>query len=390
MTWRRSVLGDHLDILSGFAFKSQWFNADGRGLPLIRIRDVVPGKSDTYYSGPYQERYVITDGDLLIGMDGEFNRARWRGGRALLNQRVCKVSPSNGSLDERYLFHVLPQVLKAIEDKTPFVTVKHLSVNDLREVELFLPPISEQGRIAAILDRADGIRRKRVQTHAMANELLRSAFLNLFGDPLANPHGFPTEEIAFHLSKQRTGTQSGPFGSALKKHEYTRAGIPVWGVDNVQQNEFVNNAKLFISEGKFDQLQRYAVEAGDILISRAGTVGRMCIATPTVAKSIISTNLIRVVLDKSSLLPEYFVALFTYFPHRLGALKANNKDNAFTFLNPRTLKTIEIPIPPIELQEKYRRFSQAVERQMSLEREHLAGLKTLFASLSQRAFGNNL
>ncbi len=71
----------------------------------------------------------------------------------------------------------------------------------------------------------------------------------------------------------------------------------------------------------------------------------MCIAEPKVDRSIISTNLVRVVLNTKSLLPEYFVSLFTYLPHRLRALKANNKENAFTFLNPRTLKELEIPIP---------------------------------------------
>ena len=265
-----------------------------------------------------------------------------------------------------------------------------IRTSEIEQVQVPSLPLSEQERIAAILDQADALRRKRDLSLAMANQLLKSAFLQLFGDPLTNPNGFRIEEIGRHLSKERPGTQSGPFGSALKKHEYTQTGIPVWGVDSVQHNEFINDTKLFISKEKFEQLKRYAVEVGDILISRAGTVGRMCIAKPTVGNSIISTNLIRVALDKSSLLPEYFVALFTYVPHRLGALKANNKENAFTFLNPKTLTALEIPIPPIELQEQYKRLTGAVEDQVCLEREQLAGLNKLFSSLSQRAFDGKL
>ncbi len=71
------LLGDHLEILSGFAFKSEKFNIEKRGLPLVRIRDVVPGQSDTYYDGEFDSQFLINDGDLLVGMDGEFNRARW-------------------------------------------------------------------------------------------------------------------------------------------------------------------------------------------------------------------------------------------------------------------------------------------------------------------------
>ena len=86
------ALGDLVGILSGFAFKSERF-ADAGGLPIVRIRDVKRGYSETFYSGEYDDCYVVNNGDLLIGMDGEFNRERWKGGKALLNQRVCKLSP---------------------------------------------------------------------------------------------------------------------------------------------------------------------------------------------------------------------------------------------------------------------------------------------------------
>jgi type I restriction enzyme S subunit len=194
MSWRSSELGCHIDILSGFAFKSERFNSDRRGLPLVRIRDVLPGESDTFYEGPYEERYVVSDGDLLVGMDGEFNRARWRGGRGLLNQRVCKLTAANGSLDEGYLFHVLPQVLKEIEDKTPFVTVKHLSAKDLRQAEIPLPPFDEQKRIAAILDQADELRRLRQRAIDRLNELGQAIFYEMFVQH--ESHSWPVMRVA--------------------------------------------------------------------------------------------------------------------------------------------------------------------------------------------------
>jgi type I restriction enzyme S subunit len=84
-------LNEVADFDYGFAFDSKKFNAEGEGLPLVRIRDVLPGRSKTYYSGAYSDRYLVQDADFLIGMDGQFNLSQWQRGRALLNQRVCRI-----------------------------------------------------------------------------------------------------------------------------------------------------------------------------------------------------------------------------------------------------------------------------------------------------------
>ena len=187
---RTVTLGDYIEILSGFAFKSSLFNSEARGLPLVRIRDVVPGYSETYSDEDFDEKYLLEDGDLLIGMDGEFNCARWKGGKALLNQRVCRVIASSKNLDDQYLFYFLPRPLKQIEAKSNFVTVKHLSVKQIQAIKIPLPPLEEQRRIAAILDKADGVRRKRKEAIRLTKELLRSTFLEMFGDPVTNPKGW--------------------------------------------------------------------------------------------------------------------------------------------------------------------------------------------------------
>lgn len=137
---RTARLSDVAKLDYGFAFDSKRFNKEGRGLPLVRIRDVVPGRSDTYYSGEYTDRYLVEDGDFLIGMDGQFNLACWQGGKALLNQRVCRIGALDDSLDRAYLARFMPAALKAIEDSTPFVTVKHLSAGVLGGVRVPLPP----------------------------------------------------------------------------------------------------------------------------------------------------------------------------------------------------------------------------------------------------------
>ena len=224
MSWPLAKLDNHVDILSGFAFKSESFNDRGEGLPLVRIRDVVPGVSDTYYSGEYSSDFLLSDGDLLIGMDGDFNRARWKGGQALLNQRVCKITARADSLDQGYLYHFLPKALEKIHAETPAVTVKHLSVKGIRAIEIPLPPLPEQKRIAAILDKADAIRRKRQQAIQLADDFLRAVFLDMFGDPVTNPKGFPIGTI-------RDLVATADYGSSAKASE-TYGEYPILRMGN--------------------------------------------------------------------------------------------------------------------------------------------------------------
>ncbi len=301
------------------------------------------------------------------------------------------IRPKLGKCNPRYLFHYLqtPQFREWTRNSSG-VGIKNIRKSELDSYVVSFPDLDEQCRIAAVLDKADAIRRKRELAFTLADDFLRSVFLEMFGDPLTNPKGFKREKVALHLSKDRPGVQSGPFGAALKKHEYTTAGIPVWGVENVQANRFVDKARLFITEEKYQALDRYRVVNGDVLISRAGTVGRMCIAETAIQDSIISTNLTRVSLNPKTLTPEFFVSLFTYVPERLGALKANNKDEAFTFLHPSTLKVTEIPIPDMAVQQ---RFVQIVERHKgnkSFQEHDLRQATDLLAALSQRAFAGNL
>jgi len=150
--WQRVRLGDVGQVLNGYAFKAELFTREG-GMPLIRIRDVGSAASETFYSGDYDERYVVNAGDLLVGMDGDFNCARWRGPRSLLNQRVCKITVDEALYLPRFLDYVLPGYLKAINDATSSITVKHLSSRTIQDIPLPLPPMEEQCEIVAELEK---------------------------------------------------------------------------------------------------------------------------------------------------------------------------------------------------------------------------------------------
>ncbi len=150
-SWERIPLGEIAKILNGFAFKSELFN-DTKGMPLIRIRDIGKNRTDCYYNGPFNESYVIKPGDLLIGMDGDFNCSRWTGENALLNQRVCKIEVNPNLYDHNFLEFVLSGYLKEINENTSSQTVKHLSSRSIAEILLPNPPLPEQHRIVARLE----------------------------------------------------------------------------------------------------------------------------------------------------------------------------------------------------------------------------------------------
>src|SRR2546425_2055158 len=97
-SWERVKLGEVCEVLNGFAFKSTLFNKS-EGFPIIRIRDLARGRTETFYNGDYPREYVVKNGDLLVGMDGNFGCYEWNGGEALLNQRMCKLIPGENYLD---------------------------------------------------------------------------------------------------------------------------------------------------------------------------------------------------------------------------------------------------------------------------------------------------
>lgn len=121
--WKRMV--DIVNVLYGYPFDARLFSEDSTLTPLIRIRDVKPAKASTYYSGEILYDYLIKKGDILVGMDGNFNLEKWNDIDGLLNQRVCKLS----SKDERiilngFIYHYMKPVFKSIEGELNCLVLK--------------------------------------------------------------------------------------------------------------------------------------------------------------------------------------------------------------------------------------------------------------------------
>ena len=199
--WEYKKLAEVCDVLYGCPFDSSLFTENTDCMPLIRIRDIKNSFTETFYKGTYSNEYVITKGDFLVGMDGEFNVCEWKGIDALLNQRVCKISSKNENfLNRRFLYWSLPLQLKQIEDLTPFVTVKHLSAKKIANIKIPQIPLKSQILIAEELDTLSGIITDCKETLKDYDALEQSIFYDMFGDPVKNEKGWEVKklgEVAF-------------------------------------------------------------------------------------------------------------------------------------------------------------------------------------------------
>lgn len=266
--WERCPLGDIAQVTNGAAFKSARFNNNEDGLPLIRIRDVGQPRASTHYSGDYEDRHLVESGNLLIGMDGDFRIARWTGGRALLNQRVCRVQVHDPDLYcDRFLEYVLQPYLDEIHKVTSSVTVKHLSSRTLTDLPIPLPPRAEQERVVGTIEehfsRLDAIQAALAQIlHRI--EALRTAVLHeIFTIELRDAPSLervPLRDLLAH-------TIGGVWGSAPGEDEQD--------VDVARVTELRGHGSLSLDTAARrsitdKQLMSRRLEPGDVLLEKSG------------------------------------------------------------------------------------------------------------------------
>ena len=314
-------LSEVITIQNGYAFASKKFTSE-KGIPLIRIRDLKNGiTTQTKYSGDFDEAYLVKSGDLLIGMDGEFKCYEWKGGPALLNQRVCRIQNINETFDLKYLYYGINSHLKAIEDVTGYTTVKHLSSSTILNIEFPVPPLEKQRDIVKKLDSAfaeidalgEGITIRIKNT----SELFAKICLEKTRD--LNPTGFKTlKEIATVITKGTTPTSLG--------FKFTSSGINFLKVESLDENGgFIGNKFAFIDSPCHESLKRSQLVESDVLVSIAGALGRTAIVTADICPANVNQALSLIRLPKDSeISPKFLFALFQagYFKSELDQMGA--------------------------------------------------------------------
>ena len=345
-------LTDICDIQYGYAFDSKSFTEDPSYPALVRIRDVKRGYSETYYSGDYPKEYVLSAGDLLVGMDGEFNIARWKCDGALLNQRVCKLSAKEGT-NEEYLRFAMSKALKEIEQRTAFVTVKHLSAKELNKLELAVPETSEQDKIADMLTKLECIIGVRQQELQKLDELIKARFVEMFGDPVTNPHGFEKVTLS-DLAEIKIG----PFGSLLHKEDYIEGGHALVNPSHIIDGKVSVDEKLTVSDDKFAELSAYHLQVGDVVMGRRGEMGRCAVVLDDGLLCGTGSLLIR---TKGEVTADYIQKIIS-FPSFKKTIEDMAVGQTMPNLNVPIVSGFQIIKPPMEVQSAYYKFVEQLDK----------------------------
>ena len=373
-------LTDICDIQYGYAFDSKCFTEDSSYPQLVRIRDVKRGYSETYYSGNYPEEYILSEGDLLIGMDGEFNIARWKCSGALLNQRVCKLTTKVGT-NEEYLRFAMLKSLKEIEQRTAFVTVKHLSAKELNKLELDVPELTKQDKIADTLSRLERVIEARKEELEKLDELIKARFVEMFGDIATGQYKYETRrmgEVAKVGSSHRVFTT-----------EFVDEGIPFYRGTEI--GELANGQKpsepYYISKEHYNRLANDDTrpKVGDLLmpsICNKGQVWMVDTEEPFYYKDgrvlCISPN--REIYDSRYL--QYFMRVKTEVEYpKMGSGSTFSEFKIFL------LKDFEVLTPPRDIQEEFSSFVEQVDKSKVAVQKALEKTQLLFESLMQQYFG---
>lgn len=377
----KKLLPEVCTIQYGFPFDSAKFS-DSNGMPLIRIRDVVRGCSETYTTEEYKSEYIVHENDLLIGMDGEFNIAKWGKTPALLNQRVCRLAPKD-SIDKDYLFYFMPIALKRIEEKTPFVTVKHLSAKELNKIEIPVLSLEEQRKIAETLSKVDELIAFREQQLAKLDELAKARFVEMFGDVLLNSMQWP-EKTLENMANIVSGITKG-----RKTAEADLQEVPYMAVSNVKDG-YIDWTTVKTILATRQEIEQYRLMPDDILMTEGGDpdkVGRGAIIKVPLKNSIHQNHIFRVRLDEQEILPSFFAEYLRHQKAKRYFLGCAKQTTGIASINMRQLRALPTLVPPLSLQKQFAAFVERVDRQKQTVQQSLEKLELMKNALMQEYFG---
>ena len=265
----------------------------------------------------------------------------------------------------------------------------HLYPKDVARLQIPLPPLAEQKRIAAILDAADALRAKRREALAQLDTLLQSTFLDMFGDPVTNPMRWEERHLPDLVSKRKHALMRGPFGGALKKEIFVPEGFKVYEQKNVIYDDF-DIGSYFIKKSDYERLAPFKINSNNLLVSCSGTIGSIAAVPMHAAPGVMNQALLKIDLDESIVLNSFFLSLWRSQSFEQQVLGMTHGTGMKNMKSMNELKGINFLVPPLDFQHRFAAIVKSVEHQKASQRAHLAELDTLFGSLQSRAFRGDL
>jgi type I restriction enzyme S subunit len=376
-----AALGDVAEFINGAAFKPEDWN--GTGARIIRIQNLTdPSKPFNRTSRQVPAKYEVHPGTLLVSWSASLGVFEWNEpDTALLNQHIFKVVPDPEKVKQAYLRHML---VKSLADMTKYAhgsTMMHVNRGEFLSTRIPLPPLAEQQRIAAILDQADALHRKRVEVSAELGRLRQAIFSAAI--EVSNSNGGPTSPLGEHLSFVTSG------GRNWSRY-YSDAGARFIRSYDVQMGSIADDEMIFVTPPNNAEARRTGVKAGDVLLTITGSrIGRVSPISQELAGSYVSQH-VAILRPKAGLLPAYLSA-FLRLPN--GGQKAIAKmqyGQTKPGLNFDQIRKFSIPVPPMPTQERIVDHLHQIDTLDRTNACQLKALDALFASLQHRAFRGEL
>lgn len=372
-------LGDIATYINGYAFKpSDWSDV---GIPIIRIQDLTGTSYQTNkYNGKYDSKYEINKGDVLISWSASLGVYVWNAEKALLNQHIFKVLFNKVEVDKDFFVHQVSGILRKSMSEAHGATMKHLTKPVFDALLFYLPSIERQKEIAFILNRTSEIMNNRKQQLAKLDELVKARFVEMFGDPETNPKEWMLETLSKHLNVIG--------GYAFKSDFFAEEGVPVLRIGNINAGYFQPVNMVYWKQD--DSLSRYMMYAGDLVMSLTGTVGKddygnVCILGNDYDCYYLNQRNAKLELFQT--LNKYYLSQILKFATVKKKLTGISRGVRQANISNKDILNLEIPVPPIDLQNQFAAFVEQVDKSKFAVQKALDEAQTLFDSLMQQYFG---
>jgi len=392
--WHLISIGDCCEIVSGSTPKTTKKSFWDGDILWVTPKDLsqLEGKFISETSRKITEEGLESCAASLLPVDSVLFSSRAPIGHVAINKKPMATNqgfksliPKRAMVDPNFLYYWLRGNREYLESLGNGATFKELSKSVFSKVKIPLPPLEEQRRIADILDRADALRRLRRESLARLDELTRSIFLDMFGDPATNPKGWPVRNFASLLRVSLRNGLSPSHGGKVIGKVLTLSAITGDRFDDTAWKE-----STFVSIPPLEQ----SVDAQDFLICRGNgnlhLVGRGYFPLKTMKNITFPDTMIAAKMNEMLAEKGYIQNIWSTDYIRGQIERFARTTNGTYKINQGMIEKILIPLPPLPLQQEFARRVEAVERLKDGQREHLARLDELFASLQHRAFRGEL
>lgn len=340
---------------------------------------------------PSRARQLVARGDVLVStvrpnLNGVARVPDQLDG-ATASTGFCVLRAHESKFDGGYLFQWVksPAFVADMVKKATGASYPAVSDRIIFDSRIPLPPLAEQRRIAEMLDRAEALRAKRRTALAQLDSLTQSLFLDLFGDPVTNPKGWPRIQLGQMVERITKGESPGWQG-----FEYQDDGALFVTSENVRLGAIELSAPKFIPLAFNKKLFRSELRSGDLLVNLVGaSIGRSCIF-PGYSRPANINQAVAVVTVIPTRIENIFLSGLLTSERGQWLLLNNRVEGARANISLTDLRELSIPLPPITLQREFARRVTAVEALRAAQRASLAGLDALFSSLQHRAFKGEL